>query len=60
MVKEAMPKQLRLSSSDESNPLCLVVDGASSVGAGYVLFQWRDDKDPEAGAYISQQYSVSS
>ena len=22
------------------------------MGAGYVLFQWRDDKDPEAGAHI--------
>ena len=33
-------------------PLCLVVDGASSVGAGYVLFEWQDQKDPDAGAYI--------
>ena len=38
MVKEVMRTQLRLSPYDETKPLCLVVDGASSVGAGYVLF----------------------
>ena len=52
MVKEVMRTQLRLSPYDETKPLCLVVDGASSVGAGYVLFQWRDQNDPDAGACI--------
>ena len=48
MVKEVMKTQLRLSPYDDSKPLCLVVDGASSTGAGYVLFQWRDQGDPDA------------
>ena len=47
-----MKTQLRLSPYDDSKPLCLVVDGASSTGAGYVLFQWRDQGDPDAGAHI--------
>ena len=29
-----------------------MMNGASSVGAGYILFQWRKQGDPEAGAYI--------
>ena len=52
MVKEVMKTQLRLSSYNDSKPLCLVVDGAISIGAGYVLFQWRKQGDPEAGAHI--------
>ena len=52
MVRDVMKKQLRLSPYNEKEPLCLVVDGASSVGAGYVLFQWRDSQDPGAGAHI--------
>ena len=52
MVKEVIKTQRRLSPYDDTKPLCLVVDGASSVGAGYVLFQWRDQNDPDAGANI--------
>ena len=52
MVKEVMKTQLRLSPYDDSKPLCLVIDGASTIGAGYVLFQWRKQGDPEAGAHI--------
>ena len=40
MVKEVMKTQLRLSPYDDSKPLCLVIDGASTIGAGYILFQW--------------------
>ena len=47
-----MRKQLRLSPYDESKPLCLVVDEASSIGTGYVLFQWHNADDPGAGAHI--------
>ena len=52
LVKEVMKTQLRLSPYDDSKPLCLVIDGASTIGAGYVLFQWRKQGDPEAGAHI--------
>merc|ERR1711888_200140 len=52
IVKEVMKTQLRLSPYNEKEPLCLVIDGASSVGAGYVLFQWRNSEDPTQGASI--------
>ena len=52
MVKEVMKTQLRLSPYNEKEPLCLVIDGASTLGAGYVLFQWRNSEDPGAGAHI--------
>ena len=52
MVKEVMKTQLRLSPYNEKEPLCLVIDGASTLGAGYVLFQWRNSEDPTQGANI--------
>ena len=58
MVRDVMKKQLRLSPCNEKEPLCLVVDGSSSVGAGYVLFQWRDSKDPGAGVELGHFFSA--
>ena len=37
---------------DESKKLRLVKDGASSIGVGFVLFQYLSDQNPEKGAVI--------
>lgn len=51
-VKGVMETQIRLSPYDPSKKLRLVIDGASSAGVGFVLFQWVDEKDPGKGACI--------
>ena len=47
-----MINQIRLSPYDPSKPLRLVIDGASSLGVGFVLFQWLDEVDESKGAAI--------
>ena len=37
---------------DETKKLRLVIDGASSVGVGFVLFQFLSDQEPAKGAVI--------
>ena len=44
-VKEIVTTQIRLSPYDETKKLRLVIDGASSVGVGFVLFQFLSDQD---------------
>ena len=51
-VKLVMQTQIRLSPYDPVKRLRLIIDGASSAGVGYVLFQWVDDSDPGKGACI--------
>ena len=51
-VREIMINQIRLSPYDPSKPLRLVIDGASSLGVGFVLFQWLDEEDESKGAAI--------
>ena len=51
-VKEILSKQIRLSPNNDKKRLNLVIDGASSIGVGYVLFQFLDDSDPKKGATI--------
>ena len=51
-VKEIMVTQIRLSPYDREKKLCLIIDGASSLGVGYVLFQYLSDQDPAKGAVI--------
>ena len=51
-VKEIMVTHIRLSPYDPKKELCLIIDGASSVGVGFVLFQYLDDEKPEKGALI--------
>lgn len=45
-VKEIMVTQIRLSPYDKEKKLRLIIDGASSLGVGYVLFQYLNDQDP--------------
>jgi len=47
-----MKTQIRLSPYDPSKTLRLIIDGASSAGVGFVLFQWVDDGNPDKGACI--------
>ena len=51
-VKEIMVTQIRLSPYDPEKQLRLIIDGASSLGVGYVLFQYLNDQDPAKGAVI--------
>ena len=45
-VKEILSTQIRLSPYNDKKELNLVIDGASSVGVGYVLLQFLDDNNP--------------
>ena len=47
-----MVSHIRLSPYDPKKELCLIIDGASSIGVGFVLFQYLDDEKPEKGALI--------
>ena len=51
-VKKVMVTQIRITPFDPAKVLRLVIDGASSIGVGFVLFQYIDDEDPEKGAVI--------
>jgi hypothetical protein len=51
-VKEIVTSQIRLSPYDPDKKLRLVIDGASSVGVGFVLFQFLSDEEPKKGAVI--------
>ena len=51
-VKNIIKNQMRLSPYDPKKELRLIADGASSIGIGYVLFQYLDDADPSKGALI--------
>ena len=56
-VKEILSTQIRLSPYNESKKLRLVIDGASSIGVGFVLFQYLSDQNPEKGACIKSAKS---
>ena len=47
-----MQTQIRLSPYNPSKPLKLVIDGASSIGTGFLLAQMRDEQRPEKGCDI--------
>ena len=51
-VKNIMSTEIRLSPYNQEKTLNLVIDGASSIGVGFVLFQFLDDNKPEKGAVI--------
>ena len=51
-MKEIMVTQIRLSPYDPEKKLRLIIDGASSLGVGYVLFQYLNDEEPAKGALI--------
>ena len=47
-----MRKQLKLSPFDPKQKLRLVIDGARTVGTGFLLIQYVDDKDVVKGVKI--------
>ena len=47
-----MVTQIQLSPYNPEKVLRLLIDGASSIGVGYCLFQFLDDTDPAKGAVI--------
>ena len=51
-VKDIIVSHIRLSPDDPKKELRLIIDGASSIGVGFVLFQYLDDQHPEKGALI--------
>ena len=51
-VKKVVCEQIRLSPYDKTKTLQLVIDGASSQGVRFILFQWIDELDPSKGAAI--------
>ena len=53
-TKKIMKTEIRLSPYNENRWLNLVIDGASSKGVGFVLYQLVDEEDPSKGANIIQ------
>ena len=53
-VMEIMQHQIKLSPYNPKKKLRLVIDGASSIGTGFMLVQFRDDERPELGCNIIQ------
>ena len=53
-VLEIMQTQIKLSPYNPKKRLRLVIDGASSIGTGFMLVQFRDDDKPELGCNIIQ------
>ena len=51
-VLKIMQTQIKLSPYNPSKKLKLVIDGASSIGTGFLLVQLRDEKVPEKGCDI--------
>ena len=51
-VKDIMVSHIRLSPYDPKKELRLIINGASSIGVGFVLYQCLDDQHPEKGALI--------
>ena len=51
-VLSLMQTQVKLSPYDPSKHLCLIIDGTSKVGTGFVLTQFVDEKNPSAGVMI--------
>ena len=53
-VLEIMQTQIKLSPYNPKKKLRLVIDGASSIGAGFMLVQFRNDDKREMGCNIIQ------
>ena len=53
-VLEIMQTQIKLSPYNPKKKLRLVIDGASSIGTGFMLVQFRNDDKPEMGCNIFQ------
>ena len=51
-VLSLMQTQVKLSPYDPSKHLCLIIDGTSKIGTGFVLTQFLEEKNPSAGVMI--------
>ena len=49
---DTMKRMLTLSPYNPKKRLRLIIDGAKTVGTGFVLFQYLDDADPSKGVTI--------
>ena len=47
-----MQTQIKLSPYDPTKKLKLIIDGASSLGTGFILIQHLNDEQPEKGCKI--------
>ena len=52
VVRETVLEQIQLTPFDPNKSLRLVIDAASTEGAGFVLFQFVDEINPGSGAVI--------
>ena len=52
VVEKSMLEQVQLTPLVPNKTLRLVIVGASTVGNGFVLFQWADEINPGGGAVI--------
>ena len=57
-VLEIMQQQIKLTPYNPKKKLRLVIDGASSIGTGFILVQFRDDKTRRKDATSSKQVQV--
>ena len=53
-TRKLMKENLKLSPYRAEQWLNMVIDGSSTRGIGYVLFQWLNEEDPSQGATIIQ------
>ena len=53
-VRKTMLSQIRLTPFDPNKSLRLVIDASCTEGAGYVLFQFIDEMNPEGRSFDSQ------
>ena len=51
-IRKAMLEQIQLTPFDPNKSLRLVIDAASTEGAGFALFQFVDEMDTSSGAVI--------
>ena len=53
-TRKLMKENLKISPYRAEQWLNMVIDGSSTRGIGYVLFQWLDEEDPSQGVTIIQ------
>ena len=53
-TRKLMKKNFKISPYQAKQWLNMVIDGSSTRGIGYVLFQWLNKEDPSQGATIIQ------
>ena len=52
IVRKGMLEEIQLTPFDPNKSLRLVIDGASTKGVSFMLFQWADEMNPGNGPVI--------